>query len=105
MKSEDRFTDLESLQNRRGGSEIAAALGNLVIAWSSAESKLVAVLRVIENISYNDAARQYYKMTSFGSRKNLLRKKISEWNSDKYEKDTICALIEELNGLSNQRNN
>jgi hypothetical protein len=105
MKSGDRFTDLESLQYRTGGPEIAAALRNLVIAWSSAESKLVGVLSVVEDISYNEAARQYYKTSSFGGREKLLRKKISGWNSDKYEKDTICALMEELNGLSKQRNN
>lgn len=96
------FGGLRDLKHDR---ELAAALGDMVIAWSNAEQALVQVFHKLTNTSHAMATAAYYRIPTFEARTKTIRAMLSEWETDQYDPAEIQRAILKLNGLARTRNN
>jgi hypothetical protein len=95
------YSGLRDLNHDR---ELAATLGDMVIAWSNAENALVNVFYKITNVSWAMAAAGYYRIPSFEARTKTIRAMLCEWNTEVYDPGAIYRAVLKLNSLSKFRN-
>lgn len=72
------FVDLENLDH---APDLAAALGNMVVAWARAETALVKAYALVTKLHYNEAASAYYNIPTFEARTKVLAALIAEIQS------------------------
>jgi len=97
------FVDLDNLDH---APDLAASLGNMVVAWARAETAIVKTYALVSKLHYNEAAAAYYAIPTFESRTKTLMALAEEINSQKpiTHFDEIVAAIGSLVDLSKTRN-
>lgn len=95
------FVDIKDLDS---DPDIATALGNMVVAWASAESAILYVMCAICNMHANQAHHGYYRIPTFEARVKFLQGMIPVWTTPKYDKVAISEAIEAIRRLSDTRN-
>jgi hypothetical protein len=63
------YVDIDNLGH---APDLAAALGNMVVAWARAETAIVKAYAVVTEMHYNVAAAAYYNIPTFESRTKAL---------------------------------
>jgi hypothetical protein len=89
-----------TLQDFSHDPKLAAALGNMVVAWAYAEHILLSALSRITGIGRNMSLDGYYRIPTFEARVKFILALIPEWKTGKFDKDAITEAIEKLNKLS-----
>lgn len=84
--------------------ELAEAIGNLIVVWAAAESRLVWVLSIVCQVDINRANEIYHQMPTFDSRIKVLRAFLADWRSKKYKVAEIARVMAALSRLSKTRN-
>ena len=93
------------LDNLDHDQEIAITLGNLVVAWSSAEIMLGVCMTHVFNVEVNMGLNSFFLIPTFESRTKFLRMAIVGWeNPKKLDKEKLDRIIEKYTKLSLQRN-
>lgn len=72
------YHDLSNLNHDRS---LAAALGDMVVAWAEAESVLCATLARVTGMNINMCTMGYYRIPTFESRRKYLEALMAEWNA------------------------
>ena len=93
-----------NLSNLKHDPELAKALGNMVVVWSHAEQALVHLLGTIGNMPSAMACAAYYRIPTFESRVKVICGMLTEWKTDKHDREHIGKRIKGLNRLSATRN-
>lgn len=96
-----QFWDLETLSQDR---DLAAALGDVMIAWAHAEATMSALLARASGMNVNMAMMGYYRIPTFDSRRKFLQSVIAEWKAKDFDKPAIEKELEALSRLSKTRN-
>jgi hypothetical protein len=91
---------IDRLQDR----EIAAALGDMVIAWSAAEYSLIEVFATVAAIPWPMASAAYYQMPTYESRTKVLSAMLAKWETAPFPVATLVNEINALSRLSKTRN-
>jgi hypothetical protein len=94
-------TDIKNLDH---DVSLAAALGNMVVAWAYTEAILAGTFARICGIDINMATLGYYRIPTFEARVKCLLAFMLEWNPKKYDKDAIAKEINAISGQSGARN-
>lgn len=94
------FYDIDRLD---GHPEVAAALGNMVIAWANAETAILFAMAEICNLPTNMAHFGYFRIPTFEARVKFMQAMIPEWDT-KLDKEAISAAIENISKLAATRN-
>lgn len=95
------YVDLDDIEHDH---EIAMALGNMVVAWTHAETMLVMTLARITSMDRNRATIGYYRIPTFEARIKFLRAILIDWKDPEYDNAAIDRAIIKLSGLSRARN-
>lgn len=104
VRSDLTMAEFYTLHDLSHDPELAAALGNMVIAWAHAEHILVSALSRISGIRLNMSLAGYYRIPTFESRVKFILALIPDWETDKFDKDAIAKAIEKLSKLAATRN-
>lgn len=97
----ESYTDIDRLDH---APDIAAALGNMVVAWANAETAMVFAFAAVCGINGNFAHFGYYRIPTFDARTKVIRAMLAEWETTKYDRDAIATAIGKLSHLSKARN-
>lgn len=97
------YHDLSNLNHDR---TLAAALGDMVVAWAEAESVLCATLARVTGMNINMCTMGYYRIPTFESRRKYLEALMAEWNAaaSGFDKAAIAKEVDAISGLSKARN-
>jgi hypothetical protein len=98
---EDHFFSLYNLSHNR---DLAAALGNMVVAWAYAEHILLQVIARVTGAGLNMSQAGYYRIPTFEPRTKFILALLSEWETSHYDKEAITKTVEKLGKLSGARN-
>lgn len=96
-----RFDDLDNLEH---DPKLAAAIGNMVVAWARAETVLANTYALVLGIHYNKIVEAYYVIPTFEARIKTLIALLSQWSEDEEKKAQIKSAIEKLSKLAGTRN-
>ncbi len=96
------FNDISNLDQHP---DVAQALGDMIVAWSYAETAIQFAMASICDIPVNQAMMGYYRIPTFESRVKFLQAMIPEWKTTKHDKTAIATTIDAIAGLSGTRNN
>jgi hypothetical protein len=92
------------IDHLRGHEDIAAALGNMIVAWSGAEQTLVHAMANVSGMDINQANKGFYRIPTFESRVKFILGIIPGWRADDNQKQELTKAIEALSGLAAARN-
>jgi hypothetical protein len=95
------YLDIDNLDHDQ---ELAAALGNMTVAWARAETALVKAYAVVTKMHYNVAAAAYYNITTFESRTKALLAMISDREDPFHERIAMRDATKALVKLAKARN-
>ncbi|MEZ5842734.1 MAG: hypothetical protein R3D27_03245 [Hyphomicrobiaceae bacterium] len=101
MTDTTEFPDLDSLDHDE---KLAAALGNMVVAWARAETVLVKAYAHAMQVHYNMAASLYYNIPTFESRVKALRAIVSDRPHPFSDREPILQAVSALSELAATRN-
>ncbi|WP_271576714.1 hypothetical protein [Bradyrhizobium sp. CCBAU 11361] len=100
-KEDTNFYRIERLDKEQ---ELAAALGNMVIAWSFAEQALMNAMARVTGLPLNIILNGYYRIPTINSRMQFLIGLLEHWKLDGFDAAAISAHILGLAKLSATRN-
>lgn len=95
------FVDLDNLDH---DSDLAAALGNMMIAWARAETAMVKAWAMVTDMHYNLAAAVYYNIPTFDSRTKALLAMIDDKVDPFPKRDALRDAVNAVSHLSRTRN-
>jgi hypothetical protein len=95
------YYDLDDLEH---DPKLAEALGNMVVAWASAETALCNIFACIANLHINFAMMAYYRIPTFEARSKVVQSMLSEWETKTYDPATISDAVAKLSKLAGTRN-
>jgi hypothetical protein len=101
MEEEKEYFSLKDLSH---APDLAAALGNMVVAWAYAEHVLLQVISRVTSAGLNMSLAGYYRIPTFESRTKFILALLSEWSTFHYDKDAIVMRVEKLGKLAAARN-
>ena len=84
--------------------ELAAALGDMLVAWSNAEDALQNVFKLMTDMSWEMIQAGYFAIPTLRSRAEFLKSMLKEWEQDTYDADEISRQIDKLYRLAKTRN-
>lgn len=84
--------------------DLAAAIGNMVVAWAFAEMALVQSLARISGLRANVALMAYHRIPTINSRMQFILALSEDWEAGEFNKAQIRSDIEGLAGLNETRN-
>ena len=96
--------DYEDIWDLDHDPDLAEALGNLLIVWAAAESRLVWVLSLVFQMDVNRAVEAYHRIPTFDSRTKVIRSLLATWKTKKYKPNEIAKVVAALSRLSKTRN-
>jgi hypothetical protein len=105
MFSAGRSMGYLNLDNLDHDPRLAQALGNMVVAWSRAETQLLNVFACVMNVHFNLATAAFYRIPTFEARTKVVLGILKDWNNRSVNSDEVKAEITALNRLSKTRNN
>ncbi len=95
------FNDLSDLDHDPA---IAAALGNMVVAWASADATLAHAYGFVLGIDANIATAGYYRIPTFESRIKVLKAYITASELPLDLKTDLTKAVDKLSSLAKSRN-
>jgi len=98
------MTTYHAIEDLSHDPKLAAAIGNMVVAWARAEIVLLSALSRIADINLNMSLAGYFRIPTFEARVKFILALIPEWKTDKFDKDAITTAIEKLSKLASARN-
>lgn len=98
----DGFRSLKTLET---APDIAAALGDMVVAWANAESALLWALSHAAQIDANLTLTMYYRIPTFEARTKVIRAILQDDDCKLKNREAIDEVVERLSKLSRARNN
>jgi hypothetical protein len=98
---EEKYYTLTDLSHDH---DLAAALGNMVVAWAYAEHILLQVISRVTGAGKNMSAAGYYRVPTFESRTRFILALLTEWKTSVYDKDAITTTVEKLEKIAAARN-
>jgi hypothetical protein len=104
MVRDDEEVKYFRIQNLDEEPELAAALGNMVIAWSYAEQALMNVMGRVTGLPLNTVLGAYYRIPTINSRMQFLLVLLEQWKMPKFDPTAIEREIIGLAKLSATRN-
>jgi hypothetical protein len=96
-----RYVTLASLMH---DPQLAAALGDMVIAWAAAETILITTLTQILGSNLNLIQVGYYRIPTFESRVKFINALIDKWEPKDFNKPAIKRAVTKLSKLASARN-
>jgi hypothetical protein len=84
--------------------ELATALGNMVVIWAHAETIMIYALARISGTGVNMAQAGYYRIPTFEARSKFILALLPEWKTTEFDKDAIETAIVKLAKLASTRN-
>jgi hypothetical protein len=94
--------DLDNLDH---DSDLANALGNMVVAWARAETVLVTVFAHVTGLHFNMATPAYYRIPTFEARSKVILALLPAWETkEKERRDKLIKAVEKLSALAATRN-
>ena len=84
--------------------EIAHALGDVIVAWSHAESVVLALFQSLTRLEYSECATVFYSIPNFEGRIRLVKNVAKSRPKLKDRADALMTALEGLRGLSVTRN-
>lgn len=87
--------------------ELAAALGNMIVAWANAECHVINVFAYAVNIHHNSATQIFARIPTFESKVKIARAALAEWEAPgeyHQRRPLIDAELDGLSGLAATRN-
>jgi hypothetical protein len=93
-----------SLRDLAHDQKLAAALGDMVVAWAYAELSLMATQARILDVNLTLIQAGYYAIPTFGGRVKFTKALLREWEPDGFDKVAIEATVDALDGLASARN-
>lgn len=100
MTSKTYFT----LTDLSHDTDLAQALGGMVVVWAHAETVLMAMMALITGMPLNMAQDGYYRIPTFEARTKFILALLPEWAPSSVDKDVIRVAIEKLSKLAATRN-
>jgi hypothetical protein len=67
------------LDDLRAHTELAQALGSMIVAWSSAERALLDALQLVSGLSPIAAHTMYFRMPTFETRVKVIQAMLEQW--------------------------
>lgn len=98
---DELFDDIDNLDR---DPELAMALGNMVVAWASAETAMAIALSTISGMTPNMALLGYYRIPTFEARNKYILSLMAEWHGKGFDKEGIRCRLEKLRKLASTRN-
>jgi hypothetical protein len=92
------------ISNLKHDRQLAAALGDMLVAWAAAENALLVAMAYVLSANLHQMQVGYYRVPTFEARTKLLRALIIEWKAKGSEKDRMSHVISKLSKLSTVRN-
>jgi hypothetical protein len=97
-----RYNNIKSLKHDQ---PLAAALGDMVVAWAYAEAILIGTLTRILGSDLNTIQSGYYRIPTFESRVKFIRALMTHWKPPQgFKKDAIGREIDKLGKIAGTRN-
>jgi hypothetical protein len=84
--------------------KLAAALGNMVVAWAYAEAVLAGVITRVLGSDFNLIQAGYNRIPTFEARVRFILGLIAEWQTEHYDKNAFYTHVEKLKHLARTRN-
>jgi hypothetical protein len=84
--------------------QLAAALGDMVVAWAAAETILITTLTQILGSNLNLIQVGYYRIPTFESRVKVINALIDKWEPKGFDKPAIKRAVTKLAKLASARN-
>jgi hypothetical protein len=84
--------------------ELAQAVGNMIVTWSSAEVTMQIILAKITGLDWPMVMTMYYRIPTFEARTKIIRAMLEEWETKKYDPKKIAHALGKLASLSVTRN-
>ena len=102
LMTDPMYSSLRTLAHDR---DLAAALGDMVIAWAYAEEALLGAITRILGSRLNLVQAGYYGMPTINARIQFAQGLITEWDCPgEFDKDTISFEIDKLGKLASAPN-
>lgn len=76
--------------------DLAAALGNMIVAWAYAEHTLLQVISRVTGAGLNMSLAGYFRIPTFEARTKLILALLSEWSASHYDKEVIITRVRNL---------
>jgi hypothetical protein len=83
---------------------LAAALGDMIVAWADAERVLHDIMHRMTKMSYPMIADIFARVPTFESRVKIVQTVIDRWAFPDRDRDKVAAAIRKLSALSKTRN-
>lgn len=93
-----------ALHNLDHDPELAKALGDMAVAWSSAEFALQIILSKATGVKWPMIDDIYYLCPTFESRTKMIRAAVNSWSTTTYDKASLTDAINRLAKLATTRN-
>ncbi len=84
--------------------DLAEALGNMVVAWARAETALVDTYVAVLHSHFNLAMVAYYRIPTFEARIKVLMAMLAQWDDKFYNPADIKTAVSKLAKLARTRN-
>lgn len=95
------FSGIRDLSHDR---ELAASLGDMVVAWSRAERALIGLLHKVADIPWPMAAAAYYRIPTFESRCKTIVAMLAEWQTAEFDCEALQRTVFKMKSLAGARN-
>ena len=104
MEFPARLFSYRSISDLSHDPELAAALGNAIVAWAEAERMILATLARVMGIGLNNVQPGFYRIPTFEARVKFARALMTAWDAGKFDKAAIDKQLVTLNRLASTRN-
>lgn len=98
------MADYTALEDLSHDSNLAQALGNMVVCWAHADIVLFSTFARVTGIGLNMAMASYHRIPTFESRVKFLRALLPDWQTKEFDKNAIDKAIGKLAKLASTRN-
>ena len=98
------MADYYALKNLDHDPSLAQALGNMVVVWAYTDTVLFSTISRVTGIGLNMAMTGYHRIPTFEARVKFILALLSEWKTDKFDREAISTAIEKISHLAGTRN-
>lgn len=100
----DKYRAYCTIRDLHGSPELAAALGNMLVAWSDAERSLQAVIHKATDMDQRLISDIFSQVPTFDGRKKLAKTLLDRWVHAGPEQEAVKTAIDQLSRLAKTRN-
>lgn len=99
------MVEYRSIRGLAHDPQLAAALGDMIVAWAYAEAVLINALTRVLGSNLNTIQAAYYRIPTFESRTKFINALIDRWKPEgEFDKPAIARAVGKLTKLSSTRN-